>query len=160
LRFVSIFLLFALLAFAQQDNASILGIVTDSSGGVVPNAAIEIRNAATGQFVKLQTDGNGNFFAPVLPVVVYRVSASAAGFKVQVMNNRTLRVADRLKVDVTLEPGTVQETVNITAAAPLVDTASTTLGGVVNAQQVNALPMNGRDLVELLALVPGVVLQG
>src|SRR5207302_4060140 len=59
-----------------------------------------------------------------------------------------------------LEPGTVQETVTITAAAPLVDTASTTLGGLVTSQQLNALPMNGRDIVELLALIPGVVLQG
>jgi hypothetical protein len=75
------------------------------------------------------------------------------------MDNLTLRVADRMKLTVKLEPGTVQETVTVTGVSPLVDTASTTLGGVVNSQQVNALPMNGRDIVELLALVPGMVLQ-
>src|SRR5260370_9244687 len=68
-------------------------------------------------------------------------------------------VGARLEGTIKLEAGTVRETVTITGSAPLVDTASTTLGGVVSSQQVNALPMNGRDLVELLALVPGMVLQ-
>src|SRR5260370_39626013 len=68
-------------------------------------------------------------------------------------------VGARLEGTIKLEPGTVRETVTITGNAPLVDTASTTLGGVVNSQQVNSLPMNGRDLVELLALVPGMVLR-
>src|SRR5436305_13122823 len=85
-------------AFAQQDNASILGSVTDSSGGVVPNASVEIRNTGTDQALKLLTDSNGNFFAPVVHVGVYRVSVSAAGFKVEVLDGLTLRVADRLKL--------------------------------------------------------------
>src|SRR5882724_1457752 len=142
-------------AFAQQDNASILGSVTDSSGGVVPNASVEIRNTGTDQTLKLLTDSNGNFFAPVVRIGIYRVSVSAAGFKVEVLDGLTLRVADRLKLTITLEPGTVRETVTITGSAPPVDAASNTLGGVVTSQQVNALPMNGRDIVELLALVPG-----
>jgi hypothetical protein len=146
-------------ATAQQDNASILGAVADASGAVVPSASVEILNTATGQTSKLLTDSNGNFFAPVLPVGNYRISVSASGFKTEVMDNLTLRVADRMKLTVKLEPGTVQETVTVTGVSPLVDTASTTLGGVVNSQQVNALPMNGRDIVELLALVPGMVLQ-
>ena len=66
-------------AFAQQDNASILGSVTDSSGAVVPNASVEIRNTGTDQTLKLLTDSNGNFFAPVVHVGIYRVSVSAAG---------------------------------------------------------------------------------
>src|SRR5262245_22484525 len=145
---------------AQQDNASILGVVSDSSGAVAPRASVEIRNNATGQVVKLLTDANGNFFAPVLPVGAYRVTVSAPGFKSEAHDNVTLRVADRLRLTVTLEPGAVQETVTVVGATPLVDTASSTLGGVVSSQQVANLPMNGRDVVELLALVPGVVLQG
>lgn len=155
-----LFLLASLLpAIAQQDNASILGAVTDASGAVVPGAKVEIKNQGTAQTVSLTTDGNGNFFAPVLPVGVYRATFSAAGFKNEVLDNLTLRVADRLKLSVKLEPGTVQETITISGAAPLVDAASNTLGGIVNTQQVNDLPMNGRDIVELLALIPGVVLQ-
>ena len=155
-----LFLIVAAAAFAQQDNASLLGVVTDSSGAVVPHASVEIRNQGTGQTVKLLTDANGNFFAPVLPVGAYRVTVSAAGFKSEVHDDVTLRVADRLRLAVKLDPGTVQETVTVMAATPLVDTASSTLGGVVTSEQVNNLPMNGRDVVELLALVPGVVLQG
>src|SRR5215471_8523397 len=158
-RFALLAALAAMVALAQQDNASILGVVTDSSGAVLPGASVEIRNLGTGQTSKLLTDANGNFFAPVLPVGAYRISVSAAGFKVEVLDNLTLRVADRMKLTVKLEPGTVQETVTVVGVAPLVDTASNTLGGVVNSQQVNALPMNGRDIVELLALVPGMVLQ-
>jgi len=146
-------------AFAQQDNASILGTVVDASGAVVPSAKVEIKNQGTAQTVVLTTDSNGNFIAPVLPVGMYRVTVSAVGFKNEVLENLTLRVADRLKLTVKLEPGAVQETITISGAAPLVDTASNTLGGIVNTQQVNELPMNGRDIVELLALVPGVVLQ-
>src|SRR5882724_9377749 len=158
LKFVLVFGLVTPFAFAQQDNASILGTVMDSSNAVVPNASVEIHNAGTNQALKLLTDPNGNFFAPVMPVGVYRISVTAAGFKVEVLDGLALRVADRLKITIKLEPGTVKETVTIIGSAPLVDTASTTLGGVVSSQQVNALPMNGRDLVELLALVPGMVL--
>jgi hypothetical protein len=153
--------LFAIAAsLAQQDNASILGLVSDSSGAVVPRANVEVRNNDTGQTVKVLTDANGNFFAPVLPVGTYRVTVSAAGFKSEVHDNLTLRVADRLRLEVKLDPGAVQETVTVLGSTPLVDTASSTLGGVVNSQQVANLPMNGRDIVELLALVPGVMLQG
>src|SRR6516225_4771663 len=93
------------LATAQQDNASMLGAVTDASGAVVPSASVEILNTATGQTSKLITDSNGNFFAPVLPVGNYRISASASGFKTEIMDNLTLRVADRMKLAVKLEPG-------------------------------------------------------
>jgi outer membrane receptor for ferrienterochelin and colicin len=157
---VTLFFIVAGSVCAQQDNGSILGTVTDSSGAVVAGASVEIRNLATGQITKLVSDSNGDFFAPVLPVGTYRLSVANTGFKVAVVDGLTLQVADRLKLTVKLEPGTVQETVTVTGVSPLVDTASTTLGGVVTSQQINALPMNGRDIVELLALVPGMVLLG
>ena len=159
-RFIFLLPFVMLVCFAQQDNASILGAVSDSSGAVVPQASVEIHNQATGQAVKVLTDANGNFFAPVLPVGTYRVTVAAPGFKSEVHDNVTLRVADRLRLAVNLDPGAVQETVTVLGATPLVDTASSTLGGVVSSQQVANLPMNGRDIVELLALVPGVMLQG
>jgi len=103
---LALLLLFGRLALAQQDNASILGLVSDSSGAIVPNAAVEIHNKATGQTTKLLTDSNGNFFAPVLPVGMYRITVSAPGFKNNVLDNLTLRVADRLRIAAQLEPGT------------------------------------------------------
>src|SRR5262245_34127023 len=153
-------LLAAAICPAQQDNASILGTVSDSLGAVVPSAQVSIQNQATAQAVNLSTDGNGNFFAPVLPVGRYRITVTVAGFKTQALDDITLRVADRLRVNVTLEPGGVQETVTVTGAAPLVDTASTTLGGVVGEQQLGELPLNGRDLSALLTIIPGVTLLG
>src|SRR6478672_7118662 len=103
-RLAAIFSCVALVLTAQQDNASILGVVADSSGAVVPNATVEVRNVETGQISTVLTDGNGNFFAPVLRVGIYRLTVSAVGFKVAVFDNLRLRVADRLKVNAQLEP--------------------------------------------------------
>src|SRR6266576_1696294 len=89
-KFALLFGLVRPFVFAQQDNASILGTVTDSSGAVVPNDSVEIRNAGPNQALKLLTDSNGNFFAPVMPVGVYRISVTAAGFKVEVLDSLTL----------------------------------------------------------------------
>jgi hypothetical protein len=72
-------------AYAQQDNGSILGTVADSSGAVVSRASVEIRNVATGQMTRLLNDTHGDFFAPVLPVGLYRLSVAAAGFKTEVL---------------------------------------------------------------------------
>src|SRR5258708_506100 len=105
-------------AYPQQDNGSILGTVSDSSGAVVPGASIEIRNVATGQTTKLLSDASGDFFAPVLRVGVYSVAVAANGFRSEVLDNLTLRVADRMKLSIRLEPGAVQETVTVTGMSP------------------------------------------
>ena len=150
----------ALECFAQLDNATILGTVTDPSGGVIPGASVTVLNLGTAAVVSLTTDSNGNFIAPVLPIGMYRVTVSAKGFKTSVRDGITLRVSDRTKLDITLETGDISEKITVTAEAPVVDTASTTLGGVIGTQQVNELPLNGRSLASLIGLAPGVVMLG
>src|SRR5947207_4200600 len=122
--------------FAQLDNASMLGTVSDASGAVFPGATVTIQNQGTSATTTLTTDENGSYIAPVLPVGAYRVTVGGTGFKTVVRENIRLRVADRTRVDFRLEPGEVTETVAVTSEAPLVEGASTTLGGVIAQQQV------------------------
>ena len=153
-------LLFAVNAFAQSDTGTILGVALDSSGAVIPAAKIIVQNQGTNIPTEAVTDGSGNFVVPVLPVGTYRLTASANGFKTQIRNGIELRVSDRVRITLTLEPGAVTETITVNEAQPLVDTASTTLGGVVTQDQIENLPLNGRNITQLLTLIPGAVLLG
>lgn len=146
--------------FGQTDTGTILGSVSDVSGGVIPNAQVTIENQGTSATAKLTTDSLGNFTSTPLAIGAYRVTVSASGFGTKILSNLTLRVSDRMRLPVTLEPGQVQQTVEVSGQTPLIDTASTTLGGVVTEQQVHDLPINGRSVSSLLALVPGVELNG
>ena len=153
-------LLIAAPAFAQSDNGTILGAVLDPSGASVPGARVTIENAGTTARFEVTTDRDGTFNAPVLPVGGYRISVSAKGFKTQVREGLALRVSDRLQVTFNLETGAVTETITVSAPAVLIDTASTTLGAVVTSDQIENLPLNGRNLTSLLSVVPGAVLLG
>ncbi|MBZ5611237.1 MAG: TonB-dependent receptor [Acidobacteriia bacterium] len=132
----------------------------DSSGGVVPGAKVDVQNQGTSATVSSITDASGNFIAPSLPVGSYRITISAPGFKTNVRDKVSINSADRVRLEITLEAGEVSEKVTVSAEAPLLETASTTLGGVVNAQRVQDLPMNGRSITQLLAVIPGVMLIG
>jgi len=150
----------ALACFGQQDTGTVVGTILDASGSVVPGASVSIENQNTGASFAAKTNGEGNFIAPVLPIGVYRVTASAIGFKTRTVEGLVLRVSDRLRVDVTLEPGSINERVTVTGESPLVESASSTLGGMVNTQQLQSLPLNGRDIVQLLTVIPGAMMLG
>ena len=158
--FVLLLLSCAAIALAQLDTASIVGTVSDASGAVVPGATVSIQNVGTSATVKLTTDSSGAFAAPSLPVGTYKVTATAAGFKTYVQDGVRLSVADVIKVAVQLSPGDVNEQVTVLGEVSQVQTASSTLGGVVNTQQVMDLPVNGRALATLLETVPGVSMLG
>jgi len=163
-RVIARYVLGALLAvascFAQLDNASIQGTVVDPSGAVVPGADVTVQNQGTSITSNLTTDGSGTFIAPVLQVGVYRVTVTATGFKTYSRPNIELRVADRVRLNIELQTGDVTETITVTGEAPLVEAASTTLGGTINTQQVTELPLNGRSMSGLLSLSPGVNMLG
>jgi hypothetical protein len=159
-RFVPLAALAAGLCVAQLDTASIIGTVFDQTGAVIPGASVAVQNQGTGTARKFTSNGEGLFVAPVLPVGRYSITASAAGFKSRTLENYVLRVSDRLRVEITLEPGAISEKVTVSAETPLVETASTTLGGLVGTQQINDLPLNGRNLTQLLTTIPGAMLLG
>jgi hypothetical protein len=158
--FVAFMLASAVICYGQLDRAAILGTVTDASGGVVPGATVKVTSQGTAAELTLTTDSSGNFIAPVLPIGTYQVSATATGFKTSVRDGVVLRVNDRARIDLVLNAGEVSERITVEAEAPIIDSASSTLGGVIEREQVANLPLNGRSLASLMGLAPGVVMLG
>jgi hypothetical protein len=161
-RLLAIFLLAGSvsLCIAQSNTGTILGIVEDSRSYSLPGATVILRNQGTDFAQQVVSDSTGNFISAPLPLGVYSVTVSAPGFATSVKDGMTLRVSDRMQLRFQLKPGDVKETIIVTGQAPLIDSASTTLGGVVSKEQVADLPINGRSVTDLLALIPGVQLRG
>src|SRR5581483_2549954 len=114
---------FATLAYGQGGaNGTILGTVTDNSGAVVAGAAVDITNTATNVTNHTQTTSSGDFTVPFLPPGTYRVSVQASGFQKSVIADVTLVVAQQARVNVTMRPGTVSESVEVQASAVVFDT--------------------------------------
>ncbi len=107
---------------AQTTTGSIVGTVTDPSGAVIGAASITITNMDTNISVKATTDQAGNYVVTTLPIGRYSVTVEAAGFKKSVRSDITLNVQDRIRVDAALEVGAVTDTVEVQAAAPLLQT--------------------------------------
>jgi hypothetical protein len=154
-------LLLAAQGFAQMDTGTILGSVFDPSGAVIPGATVVIVNEGTGQKMQLVTDSTGDFVTPALSAVAYyAVTVSKEGFDAVDRNHVRVDVSARVQLQFKLQPGRQIEAITVSGGAPIIDTASTTLGGIVNAQETEELPTNGRDVSQLMELVPGVNLQG
>jgi Carboxypeptidase regulatory-like domain len=143
-------------AIAQSDNGSIVGTVADPTGAVIPNAAVVVTNTQTGTVFNATSDGAGDFRIPTVPRGDYQAAVTAQGFQGQTIKFQVL-VATAQTLDFKLEvaAGAVQ-TVEVTDAAPLVDTTSGTLGAVIDGKQVTDLPLNGRNFTGLALLTPGV----
>ncbi len=141
---------------AQQTTGTILGIVRDNSGSVVAGVKITILETSKGTAQATSTDDSGSYSAPFLNPGVYSVAAEMAAFKRQVRDGIVLQVDQKARIDFTLEVGQVTETVNVTAAAPLVRSDSAELGEVVTERAIRELPLNGRNFAQLVYLVPGV----
>jgi Carboxypeptidase regulatory-like domain/TonB-dependent Receptor Plug Domain len=142
--------------FAQDVTASISGFVTDSSGAAVSGASVTVNNFATGEQRKTTTDENGQFRVPGLPIGTYTVFIEAKGFKKYVQENIVLHVNDKTPVNVALETGNVQESVTVTAGAPLVKTETHTVEGLLTGEQIREMPLNNRNFAQLTQVVPGV----
>jgi hypothetical protein len=150
-------LIVPVLASAQAVTGTIIGRVTDSSGAVVPGVTVTLTNTGTKLTRVVTTDTDGEYSAPSLPTGKYSVSAEISGFRAVTMSNVDLGVDQRVRIDVTLEVGTVSEAVTIEARSPLVQTSSSELGTTVNEEQIKTLPLNGRNFVSLTRTIPGVV---
>lgn len=145
---------------AQTTNATIVGDVTDQQSGAVANATVMVKNMATGVSRQVLTDVQGTYRVfPLLPGT-YEVTASAPGFKSKAASNVVLDVASNVKVDFQLEVGQVNETVEVTASAAVLQTQDATVGGTVTGSEVSRLPVNGRNYTRLILLMPGTSDQG
>jgi len=152
-------LFFSLALFAQGNFGRILGTVTDQSGAVISGAKVSVIDTQRGLARTLTTDAAGEYSAPNLIPGAYTVRVEAPGFQTLNRENVALEVGQEIRVDVTPRPGAQNQSVTITEALPLVDTASATLGGTLNNADINDMPINGRNYQNLLNLRPGVVIQ-
>jgi len=148
---------FSLVASGQTDAGSIVGTVTDNSGAVLANESVTITNTGNNAKVVVKTDSSGHYSATPLKIGTYTVSVEAQGFKSVTRNGIVLNVQDRLRVDFTLQVGSVSEQMIVTSSAPLLQSESSALGDVIESKQIADLPLNGRDYTQLAALTTGVV---
>ena len=142
---------------AQTFRGTILGAISDSSGAAVPGATVTIKNLDTGLTRAVTTSEDGSYSAPELPIGNYSVTVEKAGFKSGVVTGIKVEVSSERRVDVTLQPGQVTQTVEVQGEAlPMVESTSNTLGGLVESKVITSLPVNGGDYQKLIFLVPGV----
>ncbi|MGH9769371.1 MAG: carboxypeptidase regulatory-like domain-containing protein, partial [Blastocatellia bacterium] len=143
-------------AFAQFDTSTVLGTIRDANGAVLPGVTVTLKNIDTSIAVNAQTDEDGNYQFTNVRIGNYRVSAEKQGFSTAVAERVNVTVNARQRVDLTLQPGAVTETVTITDAAQLLETDSSVRGQVVQREQIVNLPLNGRSSANLALLTPGV----
>jgi hypothetical protein len=146
------------LLFAQGGaNGTILGTVTDNSGAVVANASVDVTNLATDVSNHTVTGSSGDYTVPYLKPGTYRVTVQAPGFQKSVVDNIGLVVAQQARVDVTVKPGQVNESIEVQAAAVALDTDSSAVSQLISQKQVEQLPLNGRNFLNLLFVGAGAV---
>src|SRR6202158_6113336 len=158
LRLLVVFVLLSTtLLVGQTFRGTILGSVTDPSGAVVAGATVKVRNLGTGLERTTATSTDGSYAVPELPIGTYSVTVTQTGFKTFVATAVAVDVATERRVDAALETGEVSIRVEVSAEElPLVETTSNDLGGVITAQTVENMPVNGRDYTKLIFLNPGV----
>jgi hypothetical protein len=143
-------------AHAQEARGTILGRAADESGAALPGVTVEVVNVKTGVVVSTQTNQQGNYQVPLLNAGTYKVTFSLTGFNTQVRDEIALRVADLLSLDAVMTIGAISESVTVTAAAAPLETASASLGQVVDLKRIEELPMREGNPMELVVLAPGI----
>ncbi len=142
-------------ANAQTFRGTILGTVTDSSGAAVSGATVTVKNTDTGLLRTATTGDEGNYSVPELPIGNYSVTVEKSGFKSGVVSAIHVEISSERRADVMLQPGEVTQKIIVSSELPLVETTMNTLGGGFESQQVENLPINGRDYTKLFINVPG-----
>ena len=142
-------------AYAQTPTGTITGIVTDSTGGGVAGARVSITNVQTGQAWALNTSAEGIYTAAALLPGEYRVTVELPGFK-RIDRNASVEAGTTTTVDFGLELGALTDSVTVRGAVPLLHYDHHQIGGVVRREQIENVPLNGRNFLELAKLEPGV----
>jgi Carboxypeptidase regulatory-like domain/TonB dependent receptor len=143
-------------AHAQTTSGTVTGVVTDSSGAVIPGASISVTDQDTSVQRDTKSNESGVYIFPQLPPGTYSVSAKAQGFAFQSRTNVRLDVNQSVTLDFKMSAGSVSQTVSVTTAAPMLNTTSATLSSVIGHEETVDLPLNGRQFTELTLLTPGV----
>lgn len=141
---------------AQSASGTFLGVIKDPSGAAVPNATITIVNKDTGFRRELTSSATGEYEAPYIPLGNYTITVKAQGFRTVDRTGLNLQIDQKARVDITVAVGDVAETISVVEAAPSVKADSSEFGDVIQKRQVQELPLNGRNYVQLVHLQPGV----
>jgi hypothetical protein len=149
-------LTFAPIIAAQSTGGRIRGTVSDPSGAAVVSAKVTLINEGTNVSRDVDTGSNGEYLLVEVPIGSYEIDVTQQGFKKYVRKGIALDLNEVISIDIALQLGTTAETVEVTGAPPVVDTTSTQLGAVVNERASTQLPLNQRDVYQLLQLQPGV----
>ena len=142
-------------AFCQLTTADILGTVTDATGAVVPNATVVLTNLGTNEKRTVVSNSSGDYTFTLLQVGHYSINTKAKGFEESVTKDLSVEAGDRARNDVHLALGSESTVVEVTASTPLLQSDSATVSSTVTSKAVQDLPLNGRNFVQLVALVPG-----
>ena len=153
---VSILLVFASSAARADVTGAITGVVRDRAQAVVTGAKVAITNVQTNLSQETTSAADGSYHFLALPAGNYRITATAPGFRPYAASDITVQVNDQLRIDITLQVGTVSEQVDVAADVVRVETESTQLGDVIDSKKMLALPLNGRSYIDLLGLQAGV----
>jgi len=145
----------ALAAPATAQETVIAGTVADETGGVLPGVTVTALHVDSGNTFLGVSDGAGAYRIGALRVGVYNVTAELTGFATQLHESVEMLVGQTLVIDFTMTISTLEETVTVTGAAPLVDVQQSSMGGNVDTRQLEALPVNGRSWMQLTTLAPG-----
>jgi hypothetical protein len=149
-------LLFPYFASAQIDTGSVVGTVSDPSGAAIAGATVTLTNEATGVSRTVSTNGDGAYqFSAIIPGT-YSVKAEASNFEAAIRTHLEIDVQSRPAADFTLKVGSSSETVEVSSATPVLQTETADMGGVVQSEQINDLPLNGRRYSDLALLEAGI----
>ncbi|MBA2340836.1 MAG: carboxypeptidase regulatory-like domain-containing protein, partial [Pyrinomonadaceae bacterium] len=153
---IAMLLLFTFTALAQTDTGRIEGTVTDANGAVIAGATVTAINVEQNTRTEVVTNDEGFYSIPALRPGAYTLEISAPNFSRQTRPDVVLQVSQVARIDSQLQAGAVTESVEVSGGAPLVDVGSSAIGEVIQGRQIVELPLNGRNVLELARLVPGV----
>ena len=146
--------------YAQSSNATLQGTVTDSGGGVLPGVTVRLQSPQTGLQREIVTNTAGVYVFNFLPAGQYQLSDELAGFKSARHPDVRLEVGQNLALDLSMEVGQIEETVNVEGIAPMLDRTSGQIGTVIQSTQLKELPLAGRHWAGLMLLAPGAINTG
>ncbi|MBI3684206.1 MAG: TonB-dependent receptor [Acidobacteria bacterium] len=155
LRFAAFIVLICRALLAQAQYGSIGGTVKDTTGAAVPGVAITIVNTGTGQATQVASGQDGRYLAPQLLPATYNVSVEHASFKRFTVTNVKVNINQNVEQDLTLEVGAVSESISVSSRSALLETVAGSIGHVVDNKEILELPLNGRNVFDLVNLTPG-----
>lgn len=156
-RLVSLLLLLWVMGPAQTTTGDIVGTVKDATGAVAPAAAVTLTEVATGATLQATSDSAGDFLFPLLKPGLYSLTAEKQGFQKHTTSDIRLLVGYRVRLDLTLQVGAVQEVVEVSGTAVLLESQSASLGQVIEEKRTRDLPLNGRNFMQLALISAGVI---